>query len=159
MIVFLTSRREKRESKTRSIKVLDYAMSGPAGAPVCEAFVEALGLKTLFIAFMGKVWTVSLPESILLIHGQGSKQSKGSGESPASDDIAHSLGIVSSLLTNLPSDSASRIRLLAKFVEGEYGKIDKILEIRDAAKKRLKATDEQIGIEKKVVSSAVTILR
>lgn len=30
-------------------------MSGPAGSASCEAFIEALGLKTLFAAFMGKV--------------------------------------------------------------------------------------------------------
>ena len=30
-------------------------MSGPGGSVVCIAFVEALGLKTLFSAFMGKV--------------------------------------------------------------------------------------------------------
>jgi beta-catenin-like protein 1 len=47
--------REKLQSKSRSIKVLDYAMSGPGGTPVCEAFVEALGLRALFTAFMGKV--------------------------------------------------------------------------------------------------------
>lgn len=43
------------QAKSRSIKVLDYAMSGPAGTATCEVFVEALGLKTLFSAFMGKV--------------------------------------------------------------------------------------------------------
>lgn len=36
-------------------------MSGPGGAPVSEAFVEALGLKPLFTAFMGKV---SIPRLI-----------------------------------------------------------------------------------------------
>lgn len=30
-------------------------MSGPTGSASCEAFIEALGLKTLFAAFMGKV--------------------------------------------------------------------------------------------------------
>lgn len=30
-------------------------MSGPAGSEVCSNFVEALGLKTLFSALMGKV--------------------------------------------------------------------------------------------------------
>jgi beta-catenin-like protein 1 len=49
------SGREKLQSKSRSIKTLDYAMSGAAGSAVCEAFIEALGLKTLFSAFMGKV--------------------------------------------------------------------------------------------------------
>ena len=43
------------DSKSRSIKVLDYALSGPAGADLCTTFVEALGLKTLFTALMGKV--------------------------------------------------------------------------------------------------------
>lgn len=51
-----TSRpRQKMQSRSRSIKVLDYAMSGEAGAAACETFVDALGLKTLFSAFMGKV--------------------------------------------------------------------------------------------------------
>jgi hypothetical protein len=43
------------QSRSRAIKTLDYAMSGIAGEATCEAFVEALGLKTLFPAFMGKV--------------------------------------------------------------------------------------------------------
>ena len=49
--------REKLQCRSRSIKVLDYAMSGVAGSPVCESFIEALGLKTLFSALMGKVGT------------------------------------------------------------------------------------------------------
>ena len=52
--------RSKLESKSRSIKVLDYAMSGTAGSSICEAFVEALGLKTLFMTFMGKVCLIYL---------------------------------------------------------------------------------------------------
>jgi len=47
--------REKMQSRSRSIKTLDYVMSGPGGSAICIAFVEALGLKTLFSAFMGKV--------------------------------------------------------------------------------------------------------
>lgn len=52
----LSGTRDRMEAKSRCIKVLDYAMSGPDGAPVCNAFVEALGLKTMFMAFMGKVY-------------------------------------------------------------------------------------------------------
>ena len=48
------------QAKSRSIKVLDYAMSGPSGTATCEVFVEALGLKTLFSAFMGKVSSCTL---------------------------------------------------------------------------------------------------
>lgn len=47
--------REKLQSRSRSIKALDFAMSGTSGSAICEGFVEALGLKTLFSAFMGKV--------------------------------------------------------------------------------------------------------
>jgi len=56
--------REKLQSRSRSIKTLDYAMSGTTGSASCDAFVEALGLKTLFSALMGKV---SFPVLSLLI--------------------------------------------------------------------------------------------
>lgn len=46
--------KEKNVARSRSIKALDYAMSGSAGTPNCERFVDALGLKTLFAAFMNK---------------------------------------------------------------------------------------------------------
>lgn len=45
----------KNLSRTRAIKALDHALQGREGAPLCERFVEALGLKTLFAAFMGRV--------------------------------------------------------------------------------------------------------
>lgn len=47
--------REKLLAKTRAIKVLSYAMQSEAGSNNCEKFVEVLGLKTFFPAFMGKV--------------------------------------------------------------------------------------------------------
>jgi len=108
-------------------------MSGPNGSSVCTAFVEALGLKTLFSAFMGKA-----------------KKGKSSSFLPPSEDIAHILGILSSLFSNLESDSTDRLRLLAKFVEGNYDKVDKLLDIRDSAIVRLKQTDAAIEREKKV---------
>ena len=86
----------------------------------------------------------------LTYHLQISKRLKALASAPASDDVSHSLGIISSLLTNLPSDSDHRIRLLAKFVDGEYEKIDKLIEIREAARKRLRDTDAQIQDEKQV---------
>jgi len=57
---------------------------------------------------------------------------------------------MSSLFTNLPSDSSDRIRLLAKFVENNYEKVDKLLEMREHASSRLKAVDSDIETEKKV---------
>ena len=50
-----TDVREKLLARTRAIKVLDYAMQTEDGSANCERFVEMLGLKTFFSAFMGKV--------------------------------------------------------------------------------------------------------
>ncbi|PFH52768.1 hypothetical protein AMATHDRAFT_139367 [Amanita thiersii Skay4041] len=124
--------KEKLQSNSRASKTLDYAMSGTASSLICEAFVEALGLKTLFSAFMGKI-----------------KKQKSAVSSPPSEDVAHILGIMSSLLSNLPSDSTARIRLLTKFVEGDYEKVDKLLEIRDNARQRLKTIDNMLEAERK----------
>ncbi|KAI0832413.1 DUF1716-domain-containing protein [Trametes gibbosa] len=126
--------KDKMQARSRAIKVLDYAMSGPAGTAACETFVDALGLKTLFSTFMG---------------GKASKKQKVTAGHAASEDTAHTLGIVSSLLSNLASDSPARIRLLAKFVEADYEKPEKLLEIRDAAQGRLKATEKEIEEEEK----------
>ncbi|KAK0206610.1 Catenin-beta-like protein [Desarmillaria ectypa] len=123
--------KEKLQSRSRSIKTLDYAMSGPAGTALCEAFIEALGLKSLFSIFMGNM----------------NKKQK-SGETPASEDTSHTLSIVASLFSNIPSDSTERMRLLTKFVENNYEKVDKLLDIRDFAKARLHSTDAEIAADK-----------
>ncbi|KAK7470595.1 hypothetical protein VKT23_002019 [Stygiomarasmius scandens] len=125
--------KEKLQSRSRAIKTLDYAMSGPSGTVVCGAFIEALGLKTLFSAFMGK----------------SSKKAKSSATPPASEETSHILGILSSLFSNVPSDTPERIRLLAKFVENGYEKVDKLLDIRDSSLSRLKVTEGQIAIQRK----------
>ncbi|KZT19261.1 DUF1716-domain-containing protein [Neolentinus lepideus HHB14362 ss-1] len=124
--------KEKMQSRSRAIKVLDHAMSGVAGTSTCETFVDALGLKSLFAALMGK----------------GSKKNKNA-LTTASEDTGHILSIISSLFSNLPSESTARVRLLAKFVENNYEKVDKLLEVRENAQLRLVAVDSEIEQEKK----------
>ncbi|KAJ3778827.1 Catenin-beta-like protein [Lentinula raphanica] len=128
--------KEKMDSRSRSIKTLDYAMSGPAGTATCQAFVDASGLKTLFSALMGK----------------GTKKTKAAALLPASEDASHILGIISSLFSNLPSDSSERIRLLAKFVEKNYEKVDKLLDIRENALSRLEVVDAEVENQKKALA-------
>jgi len=67
---------------------------------------------------------------------------------PPSEDVTHILGIISSLFSNIPSESPARIRLLAKFVESNYEKVDKLLEIRENGHMRLKSTNREIEKEK-----------
>ncbi|KAL7413013.1 DUF1716-domain-containing protein [Mrakia frigida] len=123
--------KEKKLSRARAIKVLDHALSGPEGSDNCEKFIEALGLKTLFAAFMGK----------------GSKKTK-----PSSEDTEHILGLLVSLFTNLASETAPRIRLLAKFVEGSYEKVDRLVELREEAEGRLMGIERAIDEEKKTLA-------
>ena len=52
-------------------------MSGTAGSSICEAFVEALGLKTLFMTFMGKVYLIYLKGSLFLILVSHQNDKKG----------------------------------------------------------------------------------
>lgn len=62
---------------------------------------------------------------------------------------------MSSLLSNLASESPSRIRLLAKFVEEEYEKVDKLIELRDNARKRLNLTDEEVEADRQVFQNSI----
>jgi hypothetical protein len=87
---------------------------------------------------------------------QGSKKSKSNGLAATSEDTAHILGIVSSLFSNIPSESPDRIRLLTKFVENNYEKADKLLEVRENAHNRLKIVNAEIEAEKKVRGLYVT---
>ncbi|GJJ07565.1 hypothetical protein Clacol_001768 [Clathrus columnatus] len=124
--------REKKQSRSLAIKVLDHALSGTAGTSNCETFVEALGLKTLFSAFMGKV-----------------QKQKNGATTLANEDTSHTLGIMASLFSNLASESKARIRLLAKFVENNYEKVDRLLEIREQSENRLKAAEREIEQERR----------
>jgi len=54
------------------------------------------------------------------------------------------------LLTNLNSESPERIRLLTKFVEGDYEKVDRLLDIREGVEIRLRVVEKEIEDEKKV---------
>lgn len=75
-------------------------------------------------------------------------KSKGKANTQTSDDTGHILGILSSLFSNLASDSVPRIRLLSKFADSEYEKVDRLLEIRESVITRLRITDREIAAAK-----------
>ncbi|KAH8692368.1 DUF1716 domain protein [Talaromyces proteolyticus] len=114
--------REGKLSKQRALRVLDHALSGQAGVAGCERLVEIAGLRTVFGMFMKK-------QEI--------------------ETVEHLLGIFSSLLRLLPGGSAPRIRTLAKFMEKDYEKIDKLLSLRREYASRLRPIDASIEQERK----------
>lgn len=119
--------REGKMSKTRALRVLDHAMSGSTGAAVCEQIVEAAGLKTVFAMF-------------------NEKQEK--------EVVEHLLGIFSSLLRLLPGQSAGRIRTLAKFVEKDYEKTEKLMKLRRELSAKMRVVDATIKAEVEQLTAA-----
>jgi beta-catenin-like protein 1 len=112
--------RQGKMSKDRGLALLDYASGLSSGVAVCERIVEAQGLKTIFGLFMKK-------------------------HDPTT--TSHYLTIFASLLRNLPAESDERIRLLAKFVEKDYEKIDMLFRIRTKIMPKLSTVTQDILIE------------
>ncbi|GMK54190.1 hypothetical protein CspeluHIS016_0107760 [Cutaneotrichosporon spelunceum] len=130
--------KKKQTSSLRALKVLDYALQSDAGSSSSERFVEMLGLKTLFSLFMGKV------------------DKKKRQTSPNFEDDERILSIIATLFSNLPSDSSPRLRLVAKFVEADYEKVDRLLELRELAQTKLRTVERQIASSRAEISSLGT---
>lgn len=58
------------------------------------------------------------------------------------------------MLRALPSDSAARIRLLAKFVEKDYEKIERLIKIRREYASKTSVVNREIGQEQASLSLA-----
>ncbi|KAB8240208.1 beta and beta-prime subunits of DNA dependent RNA-polymerase [Aspergillus flavus] len=114
--------KEGKFSKPRALRVLDHALGGLGGRPACERFVEAACLRTVFGMFMKK---------------------------QENQTIEHLLGIFASLLRLLPGGSAARIRTLAKFMEKDYEKIEKLVKLRRDYASRVLPVEQAIEKERK----------
>jgi beta-catenin-like protein 1 len=146
--------RDGKTSKSRALKVLDHAcgyattedahtngssreqangsaeLSAPSSAmTVCGKLVESRGLKPLFSTF--------------------TKTKKHNPE-----QTEHILGIFASLLRSLPGNSDARFRLLAKFLEKDYEKIDKLVSLRRDYASRVAAFDAKLMDRKRGLSKA-----
>ncbi|KAG2181976.1 hypothetical protein INT43_006902 [Umbelopsis isabellina] len=120
-------------SRIRAVKVLDYALSTPAGTGNCYRFVESFGLKTLFSMFMRK----------------GIKKLKKAYKAYSeSEEEEHLLGIIISLFKNLPQDDVQQLRLVQKFSEDNYEKVDRLFDLLDQYEARDKAVQQEIATEK-----------
>ncbi|KAJ5890528.1 uncharacterized protein N7473_006756 [Penicillium subrubescens] len=121
--------RESKFSKPRALKILDHALGGSGGAPACERLVEAAGLRTIFG----------------MMHVANIMQQEG-------QNTEHLLGIFASLLRLLPGGSAPRIRALAKFMEKDYEKIEKLIKLRREYAARVSPVEQAIEKERKGLS-------
>ncbi|BCS23362.1 beta-catenin-like protein 1 [Aspergillus puulaauensis] len=113
--------KEGKFSKLRALRTLDHALGGLGGAAVCERLVEVAGLRTVFGMFMRK---------------------------QENQITEHLLGIFGSLLRLLPGGSAPRIRALAKFMEKDYEKIEKLVKLRRDYASRVSPVEQIIQKER-----------
>lgn len=65
--------------------------------------------------------------------------------------IEHLLGIFASLLRLLPGESPGRLRTLAKFVEKDYQKVVKLVQLRREYGSRISAVEQAIVQERKTL--------
>lgn len=112
----------KGDARLRSIRVLNHACSGPHGVASCVRLVEHRGLKALFGTFMGKTKVET-----------------------SYQDEEHMLELIMSLFNNLKSESIERMRLVSKFVENEYEKVDRLVEMQRAVQERLRPVEMDIA--------------
>lgn len=116
--------REKKLSRNGSLKVLDHAMSGPDGRDNCNKFVDILGLRTIFPLFM--------------------KTPKRNKKRVLSTDEheEHVVSIVASMLRNCKG--GQRQRLLAKFTENEFEKVERLMELHFKYLDKVEIVDREI---------------
>lgn len=116
--------REKKLSRNGSLKVLDHAMAGPDGKDNCNKFVDILGLRTIFPLFM-----------------KTPKRNKKRLLSIESHE-EHVCSIIASMLKNCKGPQ--RQRLVSKFSENEYEKVERLIELHLKYLEKVDATDAEI---------------
>ncbi|CAM6091003.1 unnamed protein product [Calypogeia fissa] len=121
--------KQKRLAYASAMKALDFAMTRCTAA--CERFVDVLGLKTLFAAFMGKVPVV---------------KSKNKLDRNPDDIEERVISLISSLFGGLTRGSR-RERLLSKFQESGFEKIDRLMELYMRYSERVKAESKRLDAQ------------
>lgn len=116
--------REKKLSRNGSLKVLDYACAGSDGKENCQKFVDILGLRTIFPLFM------KTPKK--------NKQRLLSSE----EFEEHVCSIISSMLRN--TKGSQKQRLLSKFVENDFEKVDRLMELHLKYLEKVETIDREI---------------
>ncbi|XP_030474670.2 uncharacterized protein LOC115692055 [Syzygium oleosum] len=118
--------KQKKSAYGSAIRALDFAMT--KFPPACERFVDVLGLKTAFATFMGKI-------------PQYKKNKKERYQEDLEERI---ISLIASLFDGI-SRGSRRERLLSKFVENEYEKIDRLVELYVRYSDRVKAVTERLN--------------
>ncbi|EOY03115.1 ARM repeat superfamily protein isoform 1 [Theobroma cacao] len=130
--------KQKKSAYASAIRALDFSMT--KYPPACERFVDVLGLKTAFAAFMGKASVSYLSLCIPM--------SKKNKKERYQEELEERLvSLIASLFGKQASGilrGSRRERLLSKFVENECEKIDRLMELYIRYSDRVKAETQRL---------------
>jgi beta-catenin-like protein 1 len=137
--------REGKLSKSRALKVLDHGMAGDSAVSICNQVVEAGGLKTLFGLLLK-----TKDKDAATTTAASTKKAGGLER----ESVEHLIGILASLLRYTPAESPARVRTLAKFVEKDYEKTMRVIDLRRDSQARLQRVEAQIEKERAASNGA-----
>ncbi|KAG2395080.1 hypothetical protein LR48_Vigan09g144700 [Vigna angularis] len=124
--------KQKKLAYGSAIRALDFAMT--KYPPACERFVDVLGLKTAFAAFM----------EVVCFDAQIPLSKKNKKERYQEDMEERLVSLIASLFGGILRGSR-RERLLSKFVENECEKIDRLMELYIRYSNRVRAETERLN--------------
>ncbi|KAK9370546.1 Catenin-beta-like protein [Lipomyces kononenkoae] len=134
-LLILVLKNGGRRGKARAIKVVDYALSSGLSSQLATDLVNNDGLAVIFKLFMSSRFA-------------DAKNHRSAARENNTVSIDAVLGIVASLFRNLPDSSSQKVKLLARFVEKDFEKLDRLLLFRDLTVKRIDRVDIIIGAER-----------
>lgn len=122
--------KQKKMARIRAVKVVNHALLSPSGYALAHKWIEILGLKTLFAAFMRK----GIKDFKKTYKGFSEKEEEGvyiflklySAHVSHSTKTEHIISIIVSLFKHADTIE-SQFRLLAKFLE--LDKVDRLVEL------------------------------
>ena len=122
--------KEKNMSRRSALKVLNHAMCNTEGVENCAKFIEVYGLRSLFPTFM--------------------KPPKASKKASAYEQEyeEHIASIIASLFRNV--QGPLRDRIISKFLENDYEKVDRLMELHFKYKRKVTLVDEEVRREKRL---------
>ncbi|KAL6780216.1 hypothetical protein ACKKBF_B14000 [Auxenochlorella protothecoides x Auxenochlorella symbiontica] len=111
-------------ARVATLRCIDFATTN--SQPACERLVDAGGLKSLFGIFMGKI------------------KAKKADEVDRQEEEERSVSIITNLFQMLPT-SSRRDRVASKFVENEFEKVDRLVEVYLRYEQRVAAGEERLA--------------
>ncbi|KAK9384547.1 Catenin-beta-like protein [Lipomyces mesembrius] len=110
-----------KHGKARAVKVLDYALSSGSSSQLATDFVNNDGLRVIFKLFMSSRFADAK-------NHRSAAREKNSTSHISLDAV---LGIIASLFRTLPDSSPQKVKLLVRFVEKNFEKLERLLLFRD----------------------------